>query len=117
MGCGCQVDGTLIISPAGVSPVYTKPGRRGGPSALVSLEILEFSASVSLAVYVQHKNRNDTAWATLATFSESMGSAGVYSEDMSGFKQQMRTVITFATGAAKGDIARVANIFYAWRPV
>ena len=118
MGCGggCELVGALVLSPGGVSPVYTKPMARGGESALVSIEVSEFvTASVGLEVIVQTKNSEDVSWTTAGTFS-SITSAGVYSRDVTSFRQFVRLRINFASGSSQGDTARVGAINFSWRP-
>ena len=118
MGCGggCGMLGSLIVSPGGVSPVYTKAKPRGGEAALVSLSVLEFvSAGTALVVAVETKNSDETSWSTVGTFA-GITAAGTYSKDMSGFKQSVRMLLHFATGSAQGDTARIGAIHFSWRP-
>ena len=69
MGCGCGFIGSLVISPGSQSPVYTNPVRRGGESAVFSIEVLEIDSTVDLEITLQHKNSDETTWSTLATMS------------------------------------------------
>ena len=115
MACSCGLIGTLVISPGSVSPVYTKPIPRGGAAALFSIEVLEIDASVGLAVMVQHKNRSCTL-ADLSGFSSVITTTGVHSLDMSGFKELVRVRAQYDTGTASGDLARISNMTFSWRP-
>ena len=117
MGCGggCEMLGSLIVSPGVVSPVYTKAKPRGGEAALVSLHVSEFvSAGTALVVAVETKNHEDTSWSTVGTFA-GITAAGTYFKDMSGFKQSVRVSLHFGTGSTHGDTARVGAINFSWR--
>ena len=118
MGCGggCEIVGSVILSPGGSSPIYTKPMPRGGESALVSLNVTEFfSASVALVVAVEMRNEDGTTWTTAGTFAAITGT-GVVSKNVSGVKQLVRLLIHFDSGSTHGDSARIDGINFSWRP-
>ena len=117
MGCGggCEVLGSVIVSPGTTDPIYTKPMSRGGASALVSLDVTQFvSASVGYIVTVEHRNRSDTSWGAAGVFSTITGT-GLKTKDISGFKQLVRMMMRWDTGTTHGDYLLLEAINYSWR--
>jgi len=117
MGCGggCEVLGSVIVSPGTIDPIYTKPMPRGGASALVSLDVTQFaSVSVGFIVLVQDRNYSDTAWVTAGTFATITGT-GLKTRDISGFKQLVRLMMHWDTGSTHGDYLLLEAVNYSWR--
>ena len=115
MGCGCEFVGSLVVNGGTTDPVYSTPIARGGNAVTCVLDVLEFeTASASLAVILQHKNRSETTWAAAATFS-SISGPGVATAGGSGIKQLVRWMFMIGTGATDGDLYRVQKNLV-WRP-
>ena len=117
MGCGggCEVLGSVIVSPGTTDPIYTKPMPRGGASALVSLDVTQFvSVSVGYVVTVQHKNEKDPSWGTAGSFAAISGT-GLKTKDISGLKQLVRLMMHWDTGTTHGDYLLIEAINYSWR--
>ena len=113
-GGGCSVLGALIVSPGSPTPDYTKPMRRSGESAVVSIDVAAFSsASGILQVFVEHKNRGDTSWAALGAFSN-ITAAGLHWLNASGVKEEVRMKFQLDVSAVHGDFARVGAINWTW---
>ena len=53
----------------GGTPLYSPSFPRGGEAALFSVEVLALLGSPSIAIDVQHKNYDDTAWTSAGSFS------------------------------------------------
>ena len=116
MGCGCGLIGSPITSAGTTLPVYSNPAERQGAAALFSYEIFELDATYGINMTIEHKDFGDTSWSVLKTNAAPATVAGPLAMDMSGFKQQYRIAVAFHTGTSTGDIARVGNMNFAWRP-
>ncbi len=115
MGCGCGLIGSSVVSPGSVSPVYSNPIRGGGEAAVFSLEVLEINAAVSLEISLEHQNRGDPSWTTLASLTP-ISATGVESKHVTGIKELCRVVAQFGTGTSSSDTARIANMNWSWLP-
>lgn len=92
---------------------YSPTFGRGGNAALFSVEILDCDASTSMTVVVEHKNEDETTWATLATLATM--TSGVNTQTASAIKEQLRYAITI--NGASASLTVYANILApAWRP-
>ena len=112
-GGGCSVLGALIVSPGGTSPVYTKPMRRGGAAAVVSLNVTEFNSSVAnLDVTIEHKNSTGS-WVSAGAITGISGT-GVDSQYISSIRELVRLKFSFEVAASLGDLARVEAINWTW---
>ena len=112
MGCGsgCEIVGTIILSPGSGSSVYTKPMPRRGESAVVSLNVSQFSSGGAVfEVEVQTKNSDEAGWSAVGSIS-SISDTGLYSVEVSSLKQFLRLWLKFGVGTAAGDFAMIDGI-------
>ena len=74
---------------------------RGGQSALFSVDVLDVPTGTGKVfnVTVQHKNSDDTSWATLIAFS-AISSTGVKTATASAIKEQLRFVFSVTGGVS-----------------
>ena len=89
---------------------------RGGLAATFVLQALQRVGSTppSLAVDVQHKNHDDTAFTTAASFS-AITSIGVYTLDVTALKEEVRIAYTItATQVYEGFLLNL--LAPSWRP-
>ena len=106
--------GTLFMRLGGVS--YSSPTfPRGGLSATFAIEVFALSGtSPTLECVVEHKNAEDTAFATAGTFT-SITAAGVAKLDVSTLKEEIR--LTLVVGGTANTNAVYANVLAPmWRP-
>ena len=102
------------ITVMGGSAFYSPSFDRGGEAAFFSLEVThEIGTSPSLAVEVEHKNEDDTTWASAGAFT-AITATGVYSKDISGLKEELR--FKFTPTGTDGDAFHVIVAAPAWRP-
>ena len=80
---------------------------------MFSVETLAKIGSPSLAIDVEHKNTEDTSWTSAGTFT-SVTTIGVFSQDISGLKEEIR--IKFTMTGTDGDAFNVLFPAPAWRP-
>jgi len=97
----------------GGTALYSPSFPRGGEAALFSVEVLAKIGSPSLAIDVEHKNTEDTAWSSAGAFT-SITTLGVASQDISGLKEEIR--IKFTMTGTDGDAFNVLFPEPAWRP-
>lgn len=109
-----MLTGFFILKAAG-SAKYTPSFPRGGLAAVFSVQVFELVGSpTSLTVTVEHKNIEDTTFASAGSFS-SITSAGTATLDLSGLKEQLRFALTVAaTNSWEGFYMLIAAP--AWRP-
>jgi len=103
---------TLLYS--GTNAYFSPTFPRGGLAALFSVEVTLVEGSSQLGIDVEHKNEEDTSFTTAASFS-TMSSAGTYSKDITGLKEQIRLKYNVA-GGSSGDYVHVIVAPPAWRP-
>ena len=94
------------------------PFARGGQGIVLAADVFDVpGGGTALAILVQHKNLEDTAWVSLGSFTP-ISSMGVKHFDASGCKEQLRLVFTVSGGASP----QVYDTFYldmlppVWRP-
>jgi hypothetical protein len=108
--------GTYLIKSDETDIIYTAPFPRGGLAALFTVEATQVAGSPTLNLQVEHKNRNETAWAAAGAFSD-ITTEGVYTQDVTGIKQQVR-IAAALSGGSQGDfvvlVLRPDGI--SWRP-
>jgi len=106
--------GSLFIRGSGGD--YNSPTfPRGGLSATFAIEVFMLNGSgPSLECAVEHKNSEDTAFTTAASFS-SMSVATVHKLDVSGLREEIRLVFSVGGSAATNMV--YANVLAPiWRP-
>ena len=102
------------ITVMGASSFYSPAFGRGGEAALFSLEVTnKMGTSPSLAVELEHKNAEDTAWASAGSFT-AITALGVASKDISSLKEECR--FKFTPTGTDGDAFHVIVAGPAWRP-
>ena len=115
MGCGCEFVGNLVVNDGSTSPIFTTPQPRGGNAVTCVLDVMELdTASATLEVTLEHKNRGDTSWSGAVSFS-SISATGVQVVSASGIKEMVRWSFALGTGATAGDLYRVQKNLV-WRP-
>ena len=109
-----MIVGTLITVMGGVTPFYSPSFPRGSEAALFSLEVThKMGSSPSLAVAIEHKNEDDTTWASAGSFA-AITTTGVPTKDVSGLKEELR--LSFLPTGTDGDAFHVLVPAPAWRP-
>jgi len=108
-----MIVGVTLMKLAG-SAYHSLPFSRRGDSALFSAYVQQVSEAPSLAIDVEHKNVEDTAWTTAGSFS-AITTAGIATKDLSGLKEQIRYKMTITAGTPTAAVH-----FYidrpSWRP-
>ena len=95
------------------SPVYP----RGREAAVFSAGVpRQFGAVApfSVAIAVEHKNRDETTWGVAGTFPSFSG-VSVASTDVTGVKEEYRFALT-VTGGSADELVHVVLPAPAWRP-
>lgn len=93
---------------------FSPPFPRGGQGVVIAIDVLDAPANSSLAVDVEHKNLEDTAWATLVSFA-TISTTGLKTAEATGCKEMLRLNYRVSLGTA-------TTTFYidvpapAWRP-
>ena len=95
-------------------PQYSVAFPRQGESALFSVNVDAITANTTLEVAIQHRNRKDTSWDTLVSFS-GITSTGVNTKDASGLKELVRLMITLTGTNADGSVHANFGVT-SWRP-
>ena len=109
-----MLTGFYVLKGSG-GALYSPQFPRGGLAANFSVEILQLvGAPTSLSIAIEHKNIEDTAWASAGTFA-AISAAGVFTKDLTLLKEQLRFTYTVtATNSWEGILMIVAAP--AWRP-
>ena len=109
-----MIVGTQITVMGGAVPFYSPTFPRGGGAALFSLDVThKIGSSPSLAVDIEHKNRDETTWASAVSFT-AITATGVATRDAGGLKEELR--FNFLPTGTDGDAFRVIVARPAWRP-
>ncbi|MHC4957084.1 MAG: hypothetical protein ACYTGN_01820 [Planctomycetota bacterium] len=108
-----MIVGSTIPYPGNTSKYYSPAFPRGGQAATFSLDVTHLTASPTLVVTIEHKNADDTTWATAATFT-SITAVGVATKDATSLKEQIRIAFNYTAGSA-GDFVHVVVAAPAWR--
>ena len=98
----------------GGAAFYSPSFGRGGEAALFSVELLALLGSPTIAIDVEHKNVEDTTWASAGSFT-AITTTGVHTKDLSGLKEELRFKYT-PTSATNGDGCNMIVPAPAWRP-
>lgn len=98
------MEGTALYSPS---------FPRGGEAAMFSAEVMAKSGSPSLAIDVEHKNFDDTTWASAGAFT-SITAVGVSTKDLTGLKEEIR--FKFTMTGTDGHAFNLLIPAPAWRP-
>ena len=104
---------SFYIIVMGGTPVYSPSFPRGGEAATFIAEILALGGTPSLAIAIEHKNFEDTTWATAGSFS-TITAAGIASKDATGLKEEIR--IKFTATGTDGEGFCMLMPEPAWRP-
>ena len=109
-----MIVGTRLTVMGGVTPYYSPSFPRGGEAALFSIEVTHTSGtSPSLAVVVEHKYEDDTAWGSAGSFAAITAAGIVPNKDISGLKEELR--FSFLPTGTDGDAFHVIVPAPAWR--
>lgn len=88
--------GDLILKMNG--DAYCGPTiARSTMSALFAVQVTNMSGSPTLSVVVQHRNRDDVAWGTAASFT-AITTDGKYQAAATGLKELIRYTFTITAG-------------------
>ena len=110
-----MIVGTQLTVMGGTTPFYSPSFPRGGEAALFSLEVTHiWGSSPSLAVSVEHKNEDDTTWASAGSFTAITAAGIVPTKDLSGLKEELR--FSFLPTGSDGEAFHVIVSAPAWRP-
>ena len=97
----------------GGTALYSPSFPRGGEAALFSVEVLALLGSPSVAIDVEHKNSDDTAWTSAGSFS-AITTIAVHLKDLSGLKEELR--FKYTSSGTNGDGCNMLVSEPAWRP-
>lgn len=97
------------------STQYSFTFPRGGLAATFVLQVLQkVGTTPNLAVAIEHKNHDDTTWASAGSFS-AITAVGVYTVDITLIKEVVRLTYTItATTPLEGYLLDLLSP--AWRP-
>ncbi len=112
-----MIVGTTILRLDG-NAYYSPEFSRGGLGAtfVVDVSHIILGGATQLNVLVEHRNSEDTTWATAGTFS-AISATGVESKDVSGLKEIIRLSFGFSGGTpVASDAARFLVQAPSWRP-
>ena len=109
-----MIVGTTIIHPGDTTAYYSPSFPRGGEAANFSLDVTHLVGTVTFVVDIEHKNLEDTTWASAGTFT-AITATGVQVKDLTGLKEEIRIKFAFSAGSA-GDFVHVIVAAPAWRP-
>jgi hypothetical protein len=98
----------------GTTAYYSPSFPRGGEAAVFSIDVTHICGTPTMGVAVEHKNVEDTSWATADNFT-AITATGLATKDISGLKEEIRFAFTFSAGSA-GDFFHVIVPAPAWRP-
>jgi hypothetical protein len=87
---------------------------RGGLAAVFTVETTHLKGNPTLVVKVEHRNEDETSWATAGTFSN-ITTKTVTTLDVSTIKEIVRLSFEYSAGVA-GDFFHVIVPAPAWRP-
>jgi hypothetical protein len=107
------------VPPEGVivrkaETAYTPPYSRGGSQAVFALDLLDRSVSGVLDVDIEHKNSDETTWASAGAFS-SMSSTGMASVHVDELKEQIRLKLGVTGGLSWAEWVRVKLLDPSWQ--
>ena len=108
-----MVVGTTLMKLTGAA-YYSPSFGRGGNAAVFGCEALIVSSGASLDIDVEHKNVEDTTWASKGSFT-TISAVGVSTKDLSGLKEQIRFKYV-VNGATATDAVHFNMLAPAWRP-
>lgn len=95
------------------SDIFSPPFPRGGQDVNASIEVLRVDG-LTLTVTLQHKNLEDTTWATLVGFA-AMTTTGVKSANATGCKEMLRYKYA-PSGSNAYDSIDINCLAPQWRP-
>lgn len=102
------------VFKAGGTTIYSIPFPRMGLGAIFAANILAMIGSPTLTLIVQHKNFEDTNWATVGTFSVISGISNP-TLDLSPLKEMLRFGFTISsTNDSDGFLVNMTEP--SWRP-
>ena len=108
-----MIVGSTILHPGGTTKYYSPSFPRGGQAATFTVDVTHVSGSIALMVTIEHKNADDTTWATATTLA-SIGSTGVATVDATSLKEEIRLAFHYTAGSA-GDFVHLVVAAPAWR--
>lgn len=107
--------GSTMVHDGTASPTYyTPPFGRGGERAVFTFETTHITGVASVSPTIEHKNAEDTTWASAGSAS-AISSTGMSSVEISGIKEEVRISFTFGAGN-QGDFIHVLIPAPMWLP-
>src|SRR5262245_34600858 len=108
----------FYVTRLGGGNQFSPPFARGGQGITLSADV--FSApggGATLTIVVQHKNLEDTTWATFGTFP-SITATGLTTFEGTGLKEQIRLSFSVTAGASPQvyDTFHLDMLAPVWRP-
>lgn len=98
-----MIVGDLLLVMAG-DPYFGPPIARASLRGIFSVQVTnKVGAALSLDVIVEHRNQEDTAWATAGTFPAIVG-PGTFMLDVAGLKELVRYKFQFTAGGATDGV-------------
>ncbi len=102
------------IFKAGGTTMYSPSFGRGGLGCVFNATTLAMLGTPSLVITVQHKNHDDTTWASAGTFS-SITTLNQFTQDLSPLKEEIRfAYVITATNDWEGFLLLMTSP--TWRP-
>ncbi len=110
-----MVVGTTLYKLDG-NPYYSPEFGRGGLAARFAADVTQVTGSlIGLTITVEHRNSEDTTWATLGSFS-AITATGAPTVDLTGCKEVVRFVYTFDASDAATAAVHFLMQAPSWRP-
>ena len=93
---------------------YSPPFARGESAASLTIEVLINVGNATLDVTVQHKNSEDTSWASAGTFTQ-FTAEETNTANVTGLKEMVRYM--YAVGGDAGDFVHMFVYAPSWSSV
>ncbi len=108
-----MVVGTTLLKLNG-APYYSPSFPRGGLGAVFAADVTHYSGLASFTITIEHRDDNETSWASLGVFTAITGS-GTATKDVADIKQILRFKFELA-GSNVYDGVHFVMQAPSWRP-
>jgi len=103
---------TILHDGTGTTEFFSPPIARQEQDATFSVEATHVGGSPTLVTTVEHKNLDETTWASAGAF-DNITAAAVKTKTLSDLKEEIRVALTFSAGSA-GDFVHVVISEPSW---
>jgi hypothetical protein len=105
---------TILKDGTGTTAYRTPPIARQSREATFSIEATHVAGTVTLVATVEHKNLDESTWASAGTFDD-VTAVGVKTKTLSDLKEEIRFAFTYSAGTA-GEFVHVVIPEPTWKP-